>query len=309
MRLNLNILAAMKSIRAANLSLVFAVSLALLHFTAPPVVAADAKPLKKFVVALKPDKDPDAMIEERRTLTAFLSPRVGRPVEVIVPLSSAVIIEGFANGTIDLAYISATETRTAWQRGAAEVLLANERDGKPYYLSYWLALKEKPYTSIADLKGKPVAFASKTSTSGYLIPHWMLIKRGLLPPHADPEVFFGKGNTWYGNGYVSAVQRVLDRSVEAAAVSYYVLEHLTAEQRSRLKKIDEQGPVPTHCMAVRKGVNAADRAALKKALLALNEGDHTALRDKLFTFKLVEADTQKHIGDLDEALRLTEPKK
>lgn len=279
---------------------------------ASPAPAADGKPLKKVVVALKPDKDPDAMLQERKTLAAFLSPKLGKPVEVIVPLSSAVIVEGFANGTIDLAYISATEMRTAWQRRVAEVLLANERDGKPYYLSYWLALKDKPYQSVADLKGRPIAFASKTSTSGYLIPHWTLIKRGLLKPHEQPEAFFGTGNVWYGSGYVSAVQRVLDGTAEAAAVSYYVLDldkHLTPEQRSKLKKIDEQGPVPTHCMAVRSTVNAADKAALKKALLALNEPANTELRDKLFTFKLVETDTQKHIGDLDEALRLTEPKK
>jgi phosphonate transport system substrate-binding protein len=279
---------------------------------ASPASVADAQPLKKIVVALKPDKDPDAMSQERKTLAAFLSPRLGKPVEVIVPLSSAVIIEGFANGTIDLAYISATEMRAAWQRRVAEVLLANERDGKPYYLSYWLALKEKPYTSIADLKGKPIAFASKTSTSGCLIPHWTLIKRGLLPPHEPPEAFFGRGNVWYGSGYVSAVQRVLDGTAEAAAVSYYVLDldkHLPAAQRSKLKKIDEQGPVPTHCMAARSAMGVDDKAALKKALLALNEPGNTELRDKLFTFKLVETDTQKHIGDLDEALRLTEPKK
>ena len=53
--------------------------------------------LSKIVVALKPDKDPEAMIAERAQLSKYLSKQLGKPVEVIVPLSSAVILEGLSN--------------------------------------------------------------------------------------------------------------------------------------------------------------------------------------------------------------------
>ena len=212
-------------------------------------VPAQAEPsLEKVVVALKPDKNPDQMMEERKTLSDFLSGKLDKPVEVIVPLSSSVIIEGFANGTIDLGYLSATDMVNAQKKKSAEILLAGEIDGNTWYKSYWLALKEKPYAKVEDLKGKPVAFASKTSTSGYLIPMWDIKKKGLLTSN-DPETYFGKGNVFYGTGYVSAVERVLNGEAEAAAVSYYVLDkdkHLTMEQRAKLKKVAEQSPVPTH---------------------------------------------------------------
>lgn len=49
------------------------------------------------------------MIQECKTLAAYLTPLLKQPVEIIVPLSSSVIMEGFTNKTIDLAYLSSTE--------------------------------------------------------------------------------------------------------------------------------------------------------------------------------------------------------
>lgn len=260
---------------------------------------------QKLVVALKPDKDPDQMIAERESLQKYLSEKLGgRTVEVIIPLSAAVINEGFANGTIDIGYLSANDLIKAKD---AELMLVGEIDGKTTYKSYWLTLKDKNYTKIEDLKGKPVAFASRTSTSGFIIPLWDLKKRNLLGDANDPETFFGKGNVFYGTGYVSAVERVLNGDAEAAAVSYYVLDedkHLTAEQREKLTKVQEQGDVPTHIIAVRKGITGADRDKLKAAFLTLNDSANTQLRDKLFTSKLVEADQETHLKPLKEALEV-----
>jgi phosphonate transport system substrate-binding protein len=260
--------------------------------------------LKKVVIALKPDKNPEQMLQERKTLSDFLSKKMGRPVEVIVPLSSSVIIEGFANGTIDLGYLSATDMVIAQKKNVAQILLAGEIDGRNFYQSYWVALKAKPYNKIEDLRGKPVAFASKTSTSGYLIPVYDLKRKGLLTK-PDPEEFFGKGNLFYGTGYVSAIERVLNGQAEAAAVSYYVLDkdkHLTAEQRAKLKKVTEQGPVPTHVIAVRSSISETDRQALRKGLETMNEKENAELRDKVFTSKLVEVGSEEHVQAIREAL-------
>jgi phosphonate transport system substrate-binding protein len=271
--------------------------------TLSAVTAADLS-LQKVVIALKPDKDPDQMMQERKTLSAFLTEKLGKPVEVIVPLSSSVIIEGFANGTVDLGYLSATDMVAAQKRKVADILLAGEIDGKNSYTSYWLALKEKPYTKVEELKGKPIAFASRTSTSGFLLPMFDLKQKGLLDK-PDAEAFFGAGNVFYGTGYVSAVERVLNGEAEAAAVSYYVLDkdkHLTAEQRARLKKIAEQGPVPTHVIAIRSSIPAADRTALQAAFDSMNEPANAELRDKLFTSKLIQVDTEQHLGTIRNAL-------
>jgi phosphonate transport system substrate-binding protein len=262
-----------------------------------------------FVVALKPDKDPDAMLAERQNLATLLAAELGHPVQVIVPLSGAVIVEGLANGTIDVAYISATDMLNARRSGAGSLLLAGEIDGKTWYRSYWIALKDKPYQSVEDLRGVPVAFSSRTSTSGYVIPLYDLRQRNLISDRGSAEEFFGPGNVWFGSGYVSAVERVLRQEAAAAAVSYYVLDedkHLTAEQRSQVKKVAEQGPVPTHVLAAGRRLSNVDRDRLRDAFLALNRSEHDALRQQAFVSRLVVVDETEHLRPLVDALALAQ---
>jgi phosphonate transport system substrate-binding protein len=264
----------------------------------------------KVVVALKPDKNPDAMLKEKAALTEFLTKALGSPVEVIIPLSGSVIEEGLANGTIDFAYVSGGTMLQVVNSKSGELLLAGEIEGKTTYSSYWVGKKESSYTSVAELKGKPVAFSGMTSTSGKLIPHWTMIRDGLLEAHQQAEVFFGEENVWYGSGYVSAVERVLSGEAEAAAVSDYVLDgdkHLTVEQRGKLRKIAEQGPVPTHAIAIRSSLPEADKKVLLAALSSLNEDKNHSLRDSVFTSKLVVVDTTAHLAPLVEAVHLTSP--
>jgi phosphonate transport system substrate-binding protein len=261
----------------------------------------------RIVIALKPDKNPDEMLAEKKALESFLSVKLGRPVEVIIPLSSAVILEGFSNGTIDLGYLGPTDLINGLDQNVADLLLAGEIEGKTFYESYWVTLKGKSYKSIDDLRGKPVAFASKTSTSGFVIPLWDLHKKGLISDRGKPEEFFGEGNIWFGSGYVSAIERVLNGDAEAAAVSSYVLDggkHLDTEKRVRLKRITVQGPVPTHAIAVRSSLSPEARATLRQGLEAFNEPLNQNLRDRVFTSKLVAVDSNRHLSSLREALRL-----
>ncbi len=261
---------------------------------------------QKIVVALEPDKDPDAMLEDRRAIEAYLSGQLNQPVEAIVPLSSAVIYEGLRNGTIDIAYLSSTAAAKLIESGTIDILLAELIDGQPFYQSYWIGLKEAPYTSVADLRGKPIAFSSRTSTSGFLIPVWDLYEQGLITLEGGPVSFFGEGNVFYGTGYVSAAERVLNGAAEAAAVSYYVLDkdkHLSAEQRDRLKVIDTQGPVPTHVIVVRSALEPKMQAALRDAFSAMNT-EAVELRDRIFDAPLAPADAATHLQTSLEALEL-----
>lgn len=262
---------------------------------------------KNLVVALKPDKDPEAMLAERGALAEFLASELNCKVEVVVPLSAAVISEGLRNGSIDLAYVSATEMAMLEKSGVAELLLANDFGGRTDYDSIWLVKNDAPYSSIEDLEGQPVAFSSRTSTSGFLIPLLDLQKRGKVSGVADLEEFFGRGNAHFGTGYVSAAEMVLSGRAEAAAVSDYVFlgdKHLNGQQKQALRVLQTQGPVPSHILAVSKRISPEDRALLLKALLTLNEPTNTDLRDRLFTASLVEVETDDHLQTIREALRV-----
>ena len=77
---------------------------------------------KKIIFALEPDKDPDAMLEDRAALESYLSEITGKTVEAIIPMSSAVIYEDLRNGTIDLAYLSATAAAKLIEQDIIDIL-------------------------------------------------------------------------------------------------------------------------------------------------------------------------------------------
>jgi phosphonate transport system substrate-binding protein len=247
------------------------------------------------------------MLEDRAALESYLSETTGKPVEAIVPMSSAVIYEGLRNGTIDLAYLSATAAAKLIEQDIIDILLAELIDGKPYYQSYWITLKDAPYQNIAELKDQPIAFSSRTSTSGFLIPVWDLYTQGLIDLENGPEGFFGEDNVFYGVGYVSAAERVLRGEALAAAVSYYVLDedkHLSKEQRERLRMLDSQGPVPSHVIVVRKDLSGLDQTALQAALLEMNT-EASDLRDRIFGAELAPAKAETHLKTTLEALEIS----
>ena len=259
--------------------------------------------LKKVIIALKANKQPASMLVEKQDLESYLSTNLDRPVEVIIPSDSSVVVESFRNGTLDLGYLSSTDAARNLSQETADILLVHLKNGKPHYKSIWLTKKEKTYQSIDELKGKPVAFASRSSTSGFLIPTWDMMKRGLVGNETSLTDFFSL--TLYGTGYVSAVEKVLSGEVEAAAVSDYVYrgdnKYLDDTQKERLRVFQEQGPVPAHTLCVRSTMSEKDRKIIKEALLQMNE-DNADLRDRIFNGKLISVVADEHLKVTREAL-------
>ena len=269
--------------------------------------SSDGLSLKQLVIALKANKNPEHMLAEKEELEKYLGEKLKRQVKVIIPTSSAVVVESFKNKTLDIGYLSSTDAARNLDEAAASILLIHLKNGQPHYKSIWLTLKDKDYDSVDALAGKPVAFSSKTSTSGCLIPTWDLAKRGHVGPERALTDYFSQ--TIYGTGYVSAVEKVLSGEVEAAAVSDYVYEgdnkYLSDDQKAKLKIVQDQGPVPSHTICYRLSLSKSDREIIRETLLAMNE-DSPELRDMVFNGVLKKVDPEEHLKVTREALKVQE---
>ena len=274
-----------------------------------PQMQEETKPgelsLQKLIIALKANKNPEKMLAEKHDLEKYLAGKLNRQVEVIIPTDSATVVESFRNGTLDLGYLSSTDAARNLDQKTASILLVHLKNGKPHYNSIWLSLKNKPYQSVTELRNKPVAFASRSSTSGFLIPTWDLAKQGFVGPDKSLTDYFSQ--TVYGTGYVSAVEKVLSGEVEAAAVSDYVFKgdnkYLTDDQKAKLKIVQEQGPVPAHTLCIRGSISKNDRDFLQKVLLEMN-GENPDLRDRIFNGELVVVNEDEHLRVTREALEV-----
>ena len=89
--------------------------------------------LKKVVLALKANKQPASMLVEKQDLEAYLSAELQRPVEVMIPSDSSVVVESFRNGTLDLGYLSSTDAARNLSQETADILLVHLKNGQPHY--------------------------------------------------------------------------------------------------------------------------------------------------------------------------------
>ena len=268
--------------------------------------------IRSLNIALKPNKNVQAQRVDEKSLGKALEKIIGVPVNISTPSNKTIIEAGLANKTIDIGYVSSSDAISFADNQVAEILVAGQHESLnpqgnkykgPYYFSVWLTLKDRPYKSIADLKGKKIAFSSRTSTSGYLIPCWDLIKKGIIPEGGSLKDFFGENNIFFGTGYVSAVEQVLEGKAEAAAVSYYVYEkdkHLELTQREKLKVIQRQGPVASHTFCARMSLNSYDRNIIKEALIQIVE-DEPELSQSLFGGTLTSVNAKEHLKAPREA--------
>ncbi len=261
--------------------------------------------LAALTIALKPDKNPDSLLVEREKFQEFLSHRINVPCSVVVPMSASVIQTGLETGTIDVAYVSSTDLLILEKYHSAKFLASVLAEGKDTYESIWLVRADDPAKTVADLRGARIAFAGRTSTSGYVLPMNDLYKRGFLKPGEEAEQFFGKGNVIFSSGYVGAVELLLSGDVRAAAVSdyvYYKDKHLNTQQKNQLRVLSTAGLVPVHVIVASQKAPEKILRKFLEALLELNTPERVSLRDEIFGGEISITRNEKAHLELKQAL-------
>jgi phosphate/phosphite/phosphonate ABC transporter binding protein len=118
----------------------------------------------------------------------YLSKALKVPVKVVRFATSDELADALGAGKVDLAWITPLAFVRASQKNPGVAALSKAtRRGSLFYRAAYVVKAGSPLTSLASLKGKKVAFVSKTSTSGYLFAREMLAKESL-----NPDGFFGE---------------------------------------------------------------------------------------------------------------------
>ena len=137
----------------------------------------------------------------------------GVPVKLLLAADYAGVIQAFAAGQVDVAYMSPASYAAAWMESKGNVvpiLTTLEKDGTNSYVALMYVRADSGITSIADMKGKSVAWADPNSASGYLIPRAEFRAAGIDP---EPGKYFGR--TGFAGGHEQAAVAVLGRQYDA----------------------------------------------------------------------------------------------
>ncbi len=274
------------------------------------VAQASQKPLVIVFATRKGTVDLDKKVD---AVTSFLSKQIGIPVEGIIADESAAV-EALRANRADVAFLGSRAAIKTEKTTGAKLYLAevrNDYSGGHTYRSVLVVRKDSPLKplktekqTLGQLKGKTMAFASRTSGSGFIIPTSEFVGEGFVSDPDRFDKFFGK--VIYGDGYPSALQAVLKKQADVAAVSEYALKEpwVTAQEAQQLRVLWAIPGVPAHGIVIDDDVSASLRNKIVAAFLKLNEPSNNAMFQSLYnSTKLVKVDHNKHVAPMQQALQ------
>lgn len=229
----------------------------------------------KLTLAFIPQENPEKLIDDISVIGDYLSAQIGVPVDGFVTLDHAAAVEALRNGRADISFMGALPYVLAHHEIGAQVVLAEVYRGSPRYRARLFVRKDGGIASLADLRGKTIAFADPISESGYLFPLDLFAQAGLLAPGGDPQEFFG--SVYFAGGYQQAIQAVANGYVDAAGASQFADLLLTPAQLPQVRWIAESELIPSHAVIARGGLDSGLLDRFVAAMLKLNEPDHRHL--------------------------------
>jgi phosphonate transport system substrate-binding protein len=281
--------------------------------TKPTPTETAQAPLKEVTIAFATRRDTKDLQNKVDQVTAILSKEIGMPVKGITADETA-SVEALKANRANVAFLSGRAALKAEQLSGAKMYLAEVRadySGGKTYNSIFVVPEDSPLKTLADptqtleqLRGKRMAFTSRSSGSGFIFPVSELVGLKFVDGPDRLEQFFGK--VTYGDGYSSALQALLRGQADVAVVSEYALlpPWITAEEGKKLRVLHAVPSVPAHGISIDDNVPVDLREKLITAFLKLNEPENKALFLSLYnSTELVKVDHEQHLATMRTAIQ------
>jgi phosphonate transport system substrate-binding protein len=206
--------------------------------------------------------------------------QVGADYELEVSSDYAGLAVSLASGKTDLAWMGPFGYVLAADKGGAEAIATVEYDGKPVYHSIVVAPKDTQVRDYPrDAKGLRMSFAESASTSGWLIPTYLLKQEGI-----DPTTYFD-----YSEGAAHPAQETAVATGKVDLATDFDRNRNAMIEAGTIKAEDSvivwtSPDLPNDAIAVRQGLDAELVEDLKAAVLAIeHDGKENGLLPKHYT--------------------------
>ncbi|MCL5807675.1 MAG: phosphate/phosphite/phosphonate ABC transporter substrate-binding protein [Deltaproteobacteria bacterium] len=260
-------------------------------------VARTVKDNKIIHLGAIPKDNPRIMYEKYQPLLDYLAEKTPYQYELLLKKNYEETVNALGTGETDVALLGPlTYLEARAKYGVLSILKSKGVEGTATYKSVIIIKKGLPVRTIADLKGKSVAFASSKSTSGNLIPRYLLAGAGIHLNELGSYTNF--------DYHDSVVKAVLKGQYAAGAVRDSVARKY---MKLGIAVIAESESIPTGPLTAGPGTPQAVIEDIKKALLALDpktaDGQKVLKRlDEDFKNGFTEA-TDKDYGDIRSKIK------
>lgn len=254
-----------------------ALSLGVVCVLALSITACGGAAPKKFTVAYLPNESTEQNADARNGMAKDLSKVLGIEVVEIQSSDYNSVIEAMRTGKADMAYFGPLSFALAYERANVEPLGMKSKDGTKENATYKSVIitnaKNSDINSIADIKGKTMAFVDPNSTSGNLVPSAEIMKSFVSENltmddlHTNGKFFSAVS---FSGTHQSGLQAVIKGDVDVAPISD---QTLAAEikngnaKESDIKIIHSSSPIPAEPMAIRKDLPQDIKDKVKNFIL------------------------------------------
>ena len=259
--------------------------LLLLSFVTPAFPAE--KPLVRFGVI--PRYNPVVMYKRYQPIMDYLTQNTPYRFELKISRDYPEAVRYLRDGVTQISSLGdVTFIEASTLYGAIPILKPLNEEGVPYYRSAIIVPNSSPLKSLQDLKGKTVVFGSPHSTSGNLIPRYLLWNNGIRL-----QELASFSNLKHHDAVAKAI---LKGQYDAGAVKDVIAKKYMSYG---LRVLAYSDPLPSVPFVVRKEASPEFIKAVKQALLKLdrNNPEHKKIMaawDDEFKYGFAEANSDDY---------------
>lgn len=211
-------------------------------------------------IGVIPKDNPRLLYERYQPLLDYLSEKISKKFELVIKKNYTETVTALGQGKIDMAFLGPLtylEARATYQ--VIPILRPKGIEKNGTYRSIIIVKDDSLIKSLSDLKSKKVAFAAVKSTSGNLIPRYLLANHGIHLSELS-----GYTNFDYHDSVVKAVLR---GQFDAGAIRDTVANRY---KQLGLHEIAKSEPIPTGPLVVNKKVPYTVVEEIRNVLLELD---------------------------------------
>jgi phosphonate transport system substrate-binding protein len=253
-------------------------------------MASQLSPLR---LALTPSQSPTSLQESGEEFARVLTELVGTLVNVYIASDYAGVIEALRSHNVELAFVHPVGYVLAAREAGCRIIAKDVWHGKTSFTARLWVRQDSHIQALEELRGRTVAFVDPASSSGYIYPMVMLIKRGLIQDR-DPKTFFKE--VFFAGSHDAALLALLNRNVDATASfdtapQQYLKVPCQADATKQcadearigqLSYVAETEPIPEAGICGRADLDPLMVRKVFEALMALNAPRYRPLLAKLY---------------------------
>lgn len=222
---------------------------------------------EKLVVGLLPGESAPTVMRLNEPLRAYLEKRLGLPVELVVGANYAATGEALRFGRLDIAYLGPVTYILQSKHSKLEPFArpSHEVVG-PTFQAVVIVPADSPAKSLADLKGKDVAFGDPASTSGTWVPRYMFADAGLVSERDYTLRVLG--------AHDAVALAVANKKADAGGLSMPIYKRLLKEGKldpNAVRVLAESPAIPEYMWTFRQGLDPAFKEEIRKAFISVSD--------------------------------------